>query len=460
MSESTRSESDSLGVVELPASALYGAQTQRAANNFQISNRRLPAPFITALAHIKQAAALANIDLQQLPRPIGTAIADAAAAIAAGQYREAFILDVFQTGSGTSTNMNMNEVIARLASQACATSVHANDHVNRCQSSNDVIPSAVRVSVVMQLHARLLPAIEALITIIDNKACEYPDLVKTGRTHLMDAMPLKVADELGGWRAQLEYARGGLLAARDALLELPLGGTAVGTGINADPDFGPAAVGALAAALDLPFIPSSNRFRDISAQDATLDTSARLRGLAVVLQKIANDVRWMNSGPNAGLAEIQLPALQPGSSIMPGKINPVIAEAVVMVAAEVIGNDAAVSVAAQAGSFQLNVMQPLVADKLLGSIELLATACHHLGEKCIFGMHYRQEFLVDSLSRNPMLATALAPRIGYEAAARVAKHAASSGRTLIEVAEEETALSRAELETLLDPLRIAGGGVL
>lgn len=460
MTESTRIESDSLGEVRVPADALYGAQTQRAVENFRISALRMPPAFVHALADVKRAAAHANTELGLLPGEVGAAIATAAADVASGQHDGQFVVDVFQTGSGTSTNMNMNEVLARLAQRSCGRDVHPNDDVNRCQSSNDVIPTALRVAVVTRLDDHLDGAIATLIDTIERVASAHPRLVKTGRTHLMDAMPMRVADELGAWRAQVEAARAGIARARADLLELPLGGTAVGTGINAHPEFAERAVAALAASRAVPFVCSSNRFRDIAGMDAPLAVSAGLRALAVVLLKIANDLRWMNSGPVAGLGEIELEALQPGSSIMPGKVNPVIAEAVAMVAAQVIGADATVCAAAQSGSFQLNVMQPVVAWNLLHAVELLGNACTHLATRSLGTLRYRAADIEARLSRNAMLVTALAPEIGYEQAAAVAKEAAASGRPLIDVALELTSLDREVLEEKLNPLTMAGGGMM
>ncbi len=458
MTDTTRTETDSLGTVEVPAGALYGAQTQRAAGNFRISDLRLQPPFIRALAAIKRAAAEANVELGVIDEPVGTAIVAAAAEVAAGEHAEAFVVDVFQTGSGTSTNMNMNEVLATLAARRGADGVHPNDHVNACQSSNDVIPSALRVAVAGEIAGQLRPALDDLAATVRRKAAEYPELVKTGRTHLMDATPLRVADELGGWAAQLALAGERLDDAVRRLCELPLGGTAVGSGVNAHPQFAARACARLGHATGIAFVPSGDRFRDISALDTPLEASAQLRALAVVLLKIANDLRWMASGPVAGLSEVLLEPIQPGSSIMPGKVNPVIAEAVAMVAAQVIGNDATVCAAAQSGNFQLNVMQPVAAYNLLQSVALLGAACRHLAGS-IAPMRYNAPRLAALLARNSMLVTSLAPRIGYALAARIAKEAMAGERPVIEVAAEHCDIPRAELERLLDPARMASGGI-
>lgn len=457
MTAKTRTEHDSLGPVEVPHDALFGAQTQRAAENFKISDLRLQPAFITALADIKRAAVNANRELGLISVEVAEAIGDAAGEIVDGRHHEHFVVDVFQTGSGTSTNMNMNEVLSNLAARSSGHHVHPNDDVNCSQSSNDVIPSCTRVSAATLVHGSLLPALSGLNKTIVARAEELPDLIKTGRTHLMDALPLRVADELGGWSAQLVQSGENLTAATKGLFELPLGGTAIGSGVNAHPEFARLAVRILADVRGLPFVTSTNRFRDISSLDAMLDLSAQLRTLATVLMKISNDIRWMSSGPHAGLHEIELPALQPGSSIMPAKVNPVIPEAVAMVAARVFGNDTSIGIAAQSGNFQLNVMQPLVAHALLESIELLTTACEHLDRHCIAKMQYQGDSLTDKLELNPILITAIAPDIGYEVAAKIAQEAQRSGRTVLQVAIEMTDLPQEVLEQKLDPLRIALG---
>ncbi len=459
MTTAYRMEKDSLGEVAVPATALYGAQTQRAVDNFRISSYRFPSVFIGALAQLKQASALANRDLGLLAPAKAQAIAEAATAVATGEYDSDFPLDIFQTGSGTSTNMNANEVIAALASRSLGQAVHPNDDVNMCQSSNDVIPSAMHVSTACAVNRDLVPALTRLETALVQKIQECGHVTKTGRTHLMDAMPVTLGQEMGGWKSQvaadLERVRSGLAG----LMALPLGGTAVGTGINAHPEFSRSAIQHLAAITQLPFGPASDFFSGISAQDAMVDMSGRLRTVAVTLMKIGNDLRWMNSGPLAGLGEISLPALQPGSSIMPGKINPVIPEAITMVSAQVMGNDVTVGIAGQSGVFQLNVMLPVIAHNLLESTELLSRACDLLGAKAIAGFVVNEDRINESLARNPILVTALNPVIGYELGASIAKQAYAEKRSLKEVALERTDLTAAELDKLLDPSLLTQGGI-
>ena len=454
-----RLERDSMGELKVPADALYGAQTQRAVENFPVSGLRLPRPFLRALGLIKAAAAEANADLGYLRKNQARAIRAAALAVAAGEHDDQFPVDVFQTGSGTSSNMNANEVIAHLASAALTRPVHPNDHVNMGQSSNDVIPSAIQVSAALCLHEELLPALLQLRRTIDRRARELARVAKTGRTHLMDAMPLTFGQELSGWSAQLATARERLQDSSKRLLRLPIGGTAIGTGINADARLGPRLCAALRRHTGLRFRQADNLFEGIAAQDAAVELSGQLRTLAVALMKIANDLRWMNSGPLAGLGEIELPALQPGSSIMPGKVNPVIPEAVAMVCAQVMGNDTAIAIAGQSGNFQLNVMLPLVAHNLLQSLQLLANAMRLLAERAIAGFRVRRERVADALARNPILVTALNPVIGYEKGAAAAKRAYREARPIVEVAREDSGLSEGELRRLLDPLRLTRGGV-
>jgi fumarate hydratase, class II len=447
---------DSLGRVSVPADALYGPQTQRAIENFTFSNFRFPRPFLRALALIKKSAAEVNGELNLLDAAMVRAIVEAAEQVEAGTHDGQFPLDIFQTGSGTSTNMNANEVIATLASRICGKKVHPNDHVNLGQSSNDVIPAAIHVSAAQQVKESLLPAIDALAGAIAAKARQTDHVVKTGRTHLMDAVPMRLSQELGGWEAQLRAAAARIESAMPRILELPLGGTAIGTGLNADPRFGAQVVGRIARTSGLPFIPSHNLFASISSQDASLELSAQLRGLAVSLLKIANDLRWMNSGPVSGLAEISLQALQPGSSIMPGKVNPVIPEAVAMICAQAIGNDAAIMIAAQSGAFQLNTMLPVIAWNLLSSIHLLSGAAEALGSKAIAGFAVNEERLRDLAAKNPILATALAPHIGYDRSAAIAQEVVRTGRSVIEVALEKTSLTEPELREILDPAKMTG----
>ena len=454
-----RIERDSLGELEVPDEALWGAQTQRAVQNFPISGQRMPAGFIRALALIKSAAARANADLGLLDAKLAEAIESAAAEVAEGGHAEQFPVDVFQTGSGTSSNMNINEVLAALAKKRLRKTVSPNDHVNMAQSSNDAVPSAIQVSAALALRDQLLPALKSLKKTIGKRADELADVPKTGRTHLMDAMPLTFGQELGAWAAQLAGARERIEQEAERLRLLPLSGTAIGTGINAHPQFGKRACRALQALTGIKFRPADNLFAGIAGQDAALGLSAQLNGLAAILMKIANDLRWMNSGPLAGLGEIELPTLQPGSSIMPGKVNPVIPEAVAMVCAQVMGAHVTVTVAAQSGSFQLNVMLPLIAHSLLQSIELLSNAMRLLGERAIAGFRVRADHIDEALARNPILVTALNPVIGYAKGAEIAKRAYAEGRPLIDVAEEVSGLPRAQLVELLDPRALTRGGL-
>ena len=459
MTSSFRVEHDSMGELKVPAEALWGAQTQRAVENFPISGVTLPRAFIAALGLVKQAAARANTQLQLLPERESQAIQAAAAEVAAGQHDRHFPIDVFQTGSGTSTNMNANEVIAALASRRLGSPVHPNDHVNMGQSSNDSIPTAVHVSAALAVRRTLAPALERLRDTLRAKEQEVAGIVKTGRTHLMDAMPVTLSQELSGWRVQIENGLARLQAVESRLLELAQGGTAVGTGINAHPDFGRRFGTELAALTGVPFKPARNYFEAMSAQDTAVELSGQLKVIAVSLMKIANDLRWMNSGPLAGLAEIALPALQPGSSIMPGKVNPVIPEAVTMVAAQVIGNDTTITIAGQSGNFQLNVMLPLIAYNLLQSIELLSNAARALAERAIAGFTVNKAHLAEALNRNPILVTALNPVIGYERGAAIAKQAYAQGRPILEVAQQMTDLPCEQLAKLLDPAALTTGGI-
>lgn len=457
----TRTERDSMGPMEVPAEALYGAQTQRAVLNFPISGQPMPAGFVRALLHIKAAAARANGELGGITAAQSEAIAAACAELQAlndDALLRHFPVDVFQTGSGTSSNMNANEVVATLASRRLGAPVNPNDHVNASQSSNDVVPSAIHVAAALALQERLLPALDHLAHAIATKAKATHGHVKTGRTHLMDAMPVRLGQALNGWATQVRAAGQPLRALLPALQHLALGGTAVGTGVNADPRFAPRCCTLLAEATGQPFAPGADRFALMGAQDAAVAVSGGLKTLAVALTKIANDLRWMNSGPLAGLGEIELEALQPGSSIMPGKVNPVIPEATAMVAAQVIGNDTAITIAGQSGNFELNVMLPLVARNLLESIELLASASRLLADKAITGFKVNEARLKEALARNPILVTALNPLIGYARAAEIAKQAYREGRPILDVAAEQTDIPRDELERLLDPARLTGEG--
>jgi len=447
---------DSFGEIRVPAGALYGPQTQRAVENFAFSDFRFPRPFLAALGLIKKSAAEVNGELGLLDQDMASAVQEAAEQVEKGLHDSQFPLDIFQTGSGTSTNMNANEVVATLAGRICGQQVHPNDHVNLGQSSNDVIPAAIRISSAREVRERLLPAVEALAAAIAEKGREADHVVKTGRTHLMDAVPMRLSQELGGWEAQLRAASARIESSMPRGLELPLGGTAIGTGLNADPRFGALVVGRIADASGLPFTRSPNLFAAISSQDASLELSAQLRGLSVTLLKIVNDLRWMNSGPVSGLSEISLPALQPGSSIMPGKVNPVIPEAVAMICAQVAGNDATIMIGAQSGAFQLNTMLPVIAWNLLSSIHLLSGAVGALASKAIAGFVVNEKRLSELAQRNPILATALAPRIGYDLSAEIAKEAGRTGRSVIDVALEKTSLSEAELREILDPRKMTG----
>ncbi|MYM64436.1 lyase family protein [Pseudomaricurvus sp. HS19] len=448
-----------MGDVQVPGDALYGAQTQRAVDNFHFSGQPLPQAFIRAVALIKQAAAGANRELGLLPAGLAQAIETAAQRVADGEFADQFPVDVYQTGSGTSTNMNVNEVLARLASDSAGVAVSPNDHVNMGQSSNDVIPSAIHVSAAIALQERLLPALEELQQTIAARAADLQSVVKTGRTHLMDAMPLTMAQELQAWQSQIAFCRETLQSGQQQLLALAQGGTAVGTGINAHPELASRLCARLQQTTGLGFHPGDNRFALLAGQERALLVSGQLKTLAAALIKIANDLRWMNSGPLAGLGEIALPALQPGSSIMPGKVNPVIPEAVCMSAAQVIGYDAAITVAAQSGNFQLNVMLPLVANNLLQGIDLLSNAAVSLARQAIDGFTVNHANLEQALTRNPVLVTALNAEVGYLKAAAIAKRAYAENRPILEVAREETGLPEERLQTLLDPALLTAGGI-
>ena len=455
----TRIERDSMGELQVPADALYGAQTQRAVDNFPVSGQRMPAQFIRALILAKAAAAKANVELKQLSEAQGKAIVDAAQGLLEGDYMRHFPVDIFQTGSGTSSNMNANEVIATLASRLLGEPVNPNDHVNCGQSSNDIIPTTIHVSAALALHEQLLPALVRLVQVIERKAEEVHHHVKTGRTHLMDAMPVRMSQVLNGWAQQLKANIGHLQDLLPSLQSLAQGGTAVGTGINAHPEFAARFSEQLSKLTHVQFKPGEDLFALIGSQDTAVSVSGQLKATAVSLMKIANDLRWMNSGPLAGLGEIELEALQPGSSIMPGKVNPVIPEATAMVAAQVIGNDTVITIAGQSGNFELNVMLPIIAQNLLSSIELLANSSHLLGEKAIARFKVNEARLKEALSRNPILVTALNPIIGYQKAAEIAKKAYQQGRPVIDVALEYTDLTRSQLEELLNPEKLTAGGV-
>ncbi|MGQ4659219.1 aspartate ammonia-lyase [Lysobacter sp. F6437] len=456
-----RTEHDSMGELQVPADALWGAQTQRAVQNFPISGRPMPRGFIRALGLVKAAAAEVNGGFGLLPKNRAAAIRKAALAVAAGEHDAQLPIDVFQTGSGTSSNMNANEVIATLASSAIRSKagVHPNDDVNLGQSSNDVIPTALRVSAQLATVEDLLPALKHLRQAIDRRGRALRKVTKTGRTHLMDAMPLTFAQEFGAWSAQLQSAQARIDDSLRRMRRLPIGGTAIGTGINADPRFGNAMARALSKLSGTKFESADNKFEGLASQDDAVELSGQLNALAVALMKIANDLRWMNSGPLAGLGEVELPALQPGSSIMPGKVNPVIPEATCMVCAQVIGHHAAITVAGQSGNFQLNVMLPLIAANLLDSIGLLANVMRLLADDTVAGLQVRRDRIDEALARNPILVTALNPVIGYEKAAAIAKQAYREKRPVLDVAVEATGLGEKELRRLLDPAALTRGGI-
>ena len=451
---------DSMGTMEVDESALYGAQTQRAIDNFPVSGRKMPEEFIRGLLLIKKNAALANEKLGCLDGSVTNPIRLACDELLGdAALMDNFPVDVFQTGSGTSSNMNANEVIANIATRIGGSTIDPNDHVNFGQSSNDVIPTAIHVSARLGIEQSLKPALLHLINTIEEKASTVSGFCKTGRTHLMDAMPVRMDQTLLGWASQLRHGMSLLTAGSDSLQGLALGGTAVGTGINTHPDFATTFSELLSSELGIEFKRGENFFALMGSQDPTVALSGQLKALAVMLLKIANDLRWMNSGPLAGLSEIELQALQPGSSIMPGKVNPVIPEAVTMASADVIGNDVSITVAAQAGNFQLNVMLPVIAYNLLKSINLLSGAMNVLATKAIKTFKVNKKNLETSLSRNPILVTALNPIIGYEKAAEIAKKAYKLGKPIIEVASEETDLTEAQLKKLLNPSKLTKGGI-
>jgi fumarate hydratase class II len=458
-----RIEKDSLGEVKVPQKALWGAQTQRALDNFTISGIKFAFPFgrsfIEALGIIKFSAASANQKLKLLTAKKAAPIKAASKDVIKGLYDDSFPIDVFQTGSGTSTNMNANEVIANVASKASKVSINANDDVNMSQSSNDVIPTAICISALIDMHRLLLPNLDILIKSIDTKMLSLKGVTKTGRTHLMDAMPIDFSQELSGWKAQLESCKANLINSTNRMNELPQGGTAIGTGINCHKDFSKNFCIEVNKISKLKTKPAKNFFQGLSSVDNAVELSSALKNLSIVLMKISNDLRWMNSGPLTGLGEIELEALQPGSSIMPGKVNPVIPEAVAMVCADVIGNDTSITVAGQSGNFQLNVMLPVVAYNLLKSINLLGNAMPLLANKAIKTFKVNSKNIDESLSKNPILVTALNRIIGYSKAAAIAKKAYKENKSVIEVAHEETGMSKAELKKLLNPSKLTKGGI-
>ncbi|NNF10115.1 MAG: class II fumarate hydratase [Acidimicrobiia bacterium] len=459
-----RIERDSMGEVQVPEDAYYGASTQRAKDNFPISGIGFSRRFIWALGLIKAEAARTNGDLGTYDGRLAGAAAAAADRVVAGELDDQFVLDIFQTGSGTSTNTNANEVIANIATEALGGErgsrlVHPNDHVNQGQSSNDVIPTAIHIAAAAAIREDLLPALGHLAEVLSDKASEFDDIIKSGRTHLMDATPVRLGQEFGGYAAQIEKARSRLAEALPDLQELALGGTAVGTGINAPEGFAAKTIARIADRTGIPFREAENHFEAQGAKDAVVAASGALKVLAVALFKIANDLRWLSSGPRTAIAEIKLPSLQPGSSIMPGKVNPVIPESVMMVAAQVIGNDAAITWGGANGNFELNVMMPVMAHNLLQSIELLSNASTVLNEKCVAGIEADAERATELVERNIIIITALAPRIGYDLAADIAKTAFAEGRGVREVAAEKSGLSADELDAALDLRSMTEGGV-
>jgi fumarate hydratase class II len=456
-------ERDTMGELAVPADAYYGVQTARAIENFPISPLRIPRSVIRAMGMIKRAAASVNHSLGLLDKKQADAIIEAATEVIEGGLDEEFPVDIFQTGSGTSTNMNTNEVISNRATELLggvrgSKLVHPNDHVNLGQSSNDVIPTAIHIAASETIHRQLLPALTRLHSALDRKGREFDGIVKIGRTHLQDATPVRLGQEFGGYARQIELGIGRMKRAQAALSEVALGGTAVGTGLNCHPDFSSQVVTIISRETGCPFIEAANHFEAQSSQDSLVEVSGALRTLAVSLMKIANDVRWLGSGPRCGLGEIHLPETQPGSSIMPGKVNPVIAESVTMVCAQVIGNDLTVTIGGQAGNFELIVMLPVMAYNLLQSIELLAAASNNFVAKCIEGITANEERCKSLIEQSLAMCTALAPEIGYEAAAKLAKEAYRSGKTVREVAKAQQVLPEARLNELLDPWRMTEPG--
>lgn len=445
MSDAFRTERDTMGEMRVPADALYSAQTARAVENFPISRLRFPRAFIRALGLIKSAAARVNGRTAELPPHRAMAIEVAAEQVVDGDHDSQFVVDIFQTGSGTSTNMNANEVIARLAG------AHPNDHVNRGQSSNDVIPTAMHIAAAEEVHYNLLPAMSCLEASLRRKAAEFDSVIKIGRTHLQDAVPMRLGQEFSGYARQVESSRARIESALPGIYELALGGTAVGTGLNAPPGFAAAVIGEIAARTSLPFVEAKNHFEAQGARDAAAFLSAALRSYALSLTKIASDIRWLGSGPRCGIGEIRLPAVQPGSSIMPGKVNPVIAESVLMICAQVVGNDATIAWCAAAGNFELNVMMPVMAYDLLDSISLLAAASRNFAEKLVDGLEADRTRAESFVEQSLAMATVLAPEIGYENAAALAKEAWQTGKTIREVAREKGVLPDQRLNELLDP---------
>jgi fumarate hydratase class II len=462
MSNETRIESDSLGKVEVPANALYGGQTQRAAENFPVSGLRLPRRVIRALALIKKAAAEVNRHSGKLDAKLADAICKAAHEVAGGAHDDAFVVDIFQTGSGTSSNMNANEVIANRAIQILGgqvgskTPVHPNDHVNMGQSSNDVFPTAVHIAAAEAMQRELVPALEALEAALAAKAHAFDYVVKIGRTHLMDAVPIRLGQEFSGYAQILTNTVRRVKAAAHAVGEVPLGGTAVGTGLSAAPEFAPRVIRIISEELQVPLRQAPNLFEALSMRDGLVEASGALRSAAVSLTKVANDIRWLGSGPRGGIGEISLPDLQPGSSIMPGKVNPVMPEMLLMVCAQVVGNDATIAWGGAAGSFELNVMIPVMAYNLLHSVTILANGCRLFASRCVEGLEPNEERCTALIEQSLAMVTALNPRIGYDAAAAIARESVKTGKTVRELCREKNVLPPEELDRLLDARRMTG----
>jgi fumarate hydratase class II len=452
----TRLEKDSLGTKEVPADALFGIQTLRAVENFPVSGWRFSRSFIRALALIKKAAAQVNLERGGLEAKSGAAIVQAAREVAEGKWDDQFPVDIFQTGSGTSTNMNANEVIASRANEilggarGAKSPVHPNDHVNKGQSSNDVIPSAIHVAALESLVKDVIPALEILGAALREKAAAFDAILKIGRTHLQDAVPMRLGQEFGGYASQIAHGVQRLKNVQPHLAELALGGTAVGTGLNANPAFIDGVIANLGAETGLPFVGAPSRFEALAARDACVEASGALKTVAVSLMKIANDIRWLSSGPRCGIGEIEIPSLQPGSSIMPGKVNPVIPEAVCMAAAQVIGADVAITIGGQSGNFELNVMKPMIAHNLLTSMTIVANVARLFAEKCVKGIKANKDIAEGFIEKSLAMCTALAPKLGYDKAAEIAKEAYATGKTVRQVALEKKLLNEEELATVLD----------
>ncbi len=468
MSGDFRIEKDSMGEMKIPSKYLYGATTQRAVDNFPVSGIRFSRDFIRVLALTKIACAEVNQKLGKLDAKLASAIVQAGQAIADGKYDEHFVLDIYQTGSGTSTNMNYNEVAANVANVAVGSAigskkpVHPNDHVNMGQSSNDIIPTAIHVAAAVAVTEKLVPALKRLEKTFKAKVAEFNDIVKTGRTHLQDATPILLGQEFSGYEAQVTYSIGRIERALPGLCELAVGGTAVGTGINTDVNFGKLVSESLAKKLKVPFVEASNHFEAQASKDACVEMSGALKATAAALTKVANDVRWLSSGPRCGFGEITLPPVQPGSSIMPGKVNPVIPESLLQVCAQVIGNDTAITIGGMSGNFELNVMMPMIAHNLLQSITCLAGAVSIFEEKCVRGIKANEAKINEMIERGLMLSTSLVPAVGYDKVAEIAKKAFAENKTIREVASSIADLSDAQLDELLDPKKMvvpgAGGG--